>query len=268
MPIEVKHIELPNGVNLQYAEQGEKSGIPIIFIHGLSDSWRSFERVLPSLPESVQAYAVTLRGHGDSSRPKEGYRFRDFAADIKIFMELKSIEKAVIAAHSMGCLVAQSFAVEYPELVKGLILIGSPYRPSEKEELKAFGDFVMSSIEDPVPSEFVREFQESTLVKPVPDDFLELIIEESLKLPARVWKAVIESFMQDDLSRELNKINAPTLLIWGDKDSMFSRSDQGEQISVINNSKLIIYEGVGHGVHWEEPQRFVEDLSSFINKIA
>ncbi len=37
MPIEVKHIELPSGVNLQYAEQGEKSGIPIILIHGLSD---------------------------------------------------------------------------------------------------------------------------------------------------------------------------------------------------------------------------------------
>ncbi len=115
-----------------------------------------------------------------------------------------------------------------------------------------------------MPPEFVREFQESTLVKPVPDDFLETIIEESLKLPARVWKAVIESFMQDDLSGELNKINTPTLLIWGDNDGMFSRSDQDEQVAVINNSKLIIYEGVGHGVHWEEPQRFASDLLKFI----
>ena len=264
MSIKVEHIELPNEVTLQYAEQGEKSGIPIIFIHGLSDSWRSFERVLPGLPESVHVYTVTLRGHGDSSRPKEGYRFQDFATDIKSFMELKNIEKAVIVAHSMGCLVAQYFAIEYPELLKGLILIGSPYRPSEKQELKDFGEFVLSSIEDPVPSEFVREFQESTIVKPVPEDFLETVIEESLKLPARVWKAVINSFMQDDIYGELNKINTPTLLIWGDKDGMFSRSDQDEQLAVINNSKLLVYEGVGHGVHWEEPERFATDLLNFI----
>lgn len=268
MSIEVKFIELPGGVTLQYAEQGEKAGIPTIFIHGLSDSWRSFERILPNLPASIHVYAVTLRGHGDSSKPEAGYRFRDFATDIKSFMELKNIEKAVIVAHSMGCLVAQSISIEYPELVKGLILIGSPYRLSEKEELKAFGGFVLSSLKDPVPPEFVREFQESTLVKPVPEDFLAIIIEESLKLPARVWKAVIESFMQDDLSGELNKINTPTLLIWGDKDGMSSRSDQDEQLSVIDSSKLTIYEGVGHGVHWEEPERFAEDLSNFINNIA
>ena len=268
MSIEVKPIELPNGVTLQYVEQGEKSGIPIILIHGLSDSWRSFERVLPSLPESVHAYTVTLRGHGDSSRPEGGYRIRDFAMDIKSFMDLKNIENAVIAAHSMGCLVAQSTAIEYPERVKGLILIGSPYRPSEKDDLEAFGEFVLTTLEDPVPSEFVREFQESTIVKPVPEDFLENIIEESLKLPARVWKAVIESFMQDDLSGELKKINAPTLLVWGDKDGMFDRTDQEEQLAVIKNSQLLVYEGVGHGVHWEEPERFAEDLSNFINNIA
>lgn len=267
MSIEVKHLELPNGVVLQYAEQGEKAGIPIVFIHGLSDSWRSFERVLPSLPESVHAYTVTLRGHGDSSRPEAGYRFRDFAMDIKSFMELKNIRKAVIVAHSMGCLIAQCIAIQYPELLKGLILIGSPYRPSEKQELKAFGEFVISSIEDPVPPEFVREFQESTLVKPVPEDFLAAIIEESLKLPARVWKAVIESFMQEDLSGDLNKIKTPTLLVWGDKDGMFSRSDQDEQLAIINHSKLIIYENVGHGVHWEEPERFTSDLLKFIQDL-
>jgi non-heme chloroperoxidase len=264
MSIKVKQSELPHGVTLQYAEQGEKSGIPILFLHGLSDSWHSFERVLPNLPESFHAFALTLRGHGDSSRPEEGYRFRDFAADVEAFMDLKNIDSAVIVAHSMGCLVAQLFAVEYPERVKGLILIGSPYRPSEKQDLKEMGEFILSSLEDPVPSEFVREFQESTLVQPVPEDFLETIIEESLKLPARVWKAVVESFMQEDLSGELNKIKAPTLLVWGDKDGMFGKSDQDKQLAVIENSKLLIHEGAGHGVHWEEPEKFTSGLLNFI----
>jgi len=264
MSIEMKHSKLPNGVTLQYAEQGEKSDIPILFLHGLSDSWRSFERVLPNLPESVHSFSLTLRGHGDSSHPEDGYRFRDFAMDVEAFMDLHNIESAIIVAHSMGCLVAQLFAVENPERVKGLILIGSPYRPSEKQDLKEFGEFVLSSLEDPVPPEFVREFQESTLVQPVPKDFIETIIEESLKLPARVWKAVVESFMQDDISGELKKIKAPTLLVWGEKDGMFSRSDQDKQLAIIKNAKILVYEGAGHGVHWEEPERFTSDLLNFI----
>ncbi len=115
-----------------------------------------------------------------------------------------------------------------------------------------------------MPPEFVREFQESTLVQAMPEDFIETIIEESLKMSACVWKAVIESFMQDDISGELKKIKAPTLLVWGDKDGMFSKDDQDKQLTVIENAKLLVYEGAGHGVHWEEPERFTSDLLNYI----
>lgn len=63
----VKTIELPNRVKLQYVEQGDSSGVPVILLHGITDSWRSFEPVLPHLSASVRAFAVSQRGHGDSS---------------------------------------------------------------------------------------------------------------------------------------------------------------------------------------------------------
>ena len=65
----IKSIELPGRVRLPYVEQGDPSGVPMILLHGVTDCWRSFELVLPPLPASIRAFAVTQRGHGDAERP-------------------------------------------------------------------------------------------------------------------------------------------------------------------------------------------------------
>ena len=61
--------ELPDGLRLPYVERGDPAGIPVVFLHGITDSWRSFQLVLPHLPPSIRALALTQRGHGDASRP-------------------------------------------------------------------------------------------------------------------------------------------------------------------------------------------------------
>lgn len=78
---ETRSIELDTGVTLRYVEHGEPSGVVVIFLHGLSDSWLSFEPVLEHLPCWIRAFALSQRGHGDSDRPARGYAPREFAAD-------------------------------------------------------------------------------------------------------------------------------------------------------------------------------------------
>ena len=73
---------LSTGVTVSYVEQGDPSGVPMLMLHGYSDSLLTYEPLLPHLPDSVHAYAYTQRGHGDASRPMTGYRPRDFAADV------------------------------------------------------------------------------------------------------------------------------------------------------------------------------------------
>ena len=87
MRSEIQTAELATGVTLEYTEQGDPSGVPVLLLHGLSDSRRSFERVLPHLPASIRALAVTQRGHGDSGKPESGYTADDFAADAAAFMD-------------------------------------------------------------------------------------------------------------------------------------------------------------------------------------
>ena len=75
-----KKINVSTGTTLEYVEQGRDAGVPIIFLHGITDSWHSFELVLPFLPESIHAFAISLRGHGGSSKPTTGYLMKDFSA--------------------------------------------------------------------------------------------------------------------------------------------------------------------------------------------
>jgi pimeloyl-ACP methyl ester carboxylesterase len=235
----------------------------MLLLHGVTDSWHSFERVLPHLPQTVHAFALTQRGHGDADRPVTGYRTRDFAADVAAFADTLDLGPTVIVGHSMGSTNAMRFAIDYPELTLGLVLVGSFATYRRNPAVVEFWESVVSKLTDPIDPGFVRQFQESTLAQPVPQAFLDTIVQESLKVPARVWRAAFEGFLEDDFAGELNLIKAPTLILWGDRDGLCSRQDQEALLGAISQSRLVVYEGAGHGLHWEEPARFATDLVAF-----
>jgi len=109
----INSVELRNGVRLPYVEQGDPLGVPLLLVHAVGDSWRSFEPMLPHLPGSIHVFVPTLRGHGEASRLEMGYRSRDFAEDLAAFMEALHIGAAVIAGGSSGGLVVLRFAIDY-----------------------------------------------------------------------------------------------------------------------------------------------------------
>lgn len=268
MPLDIKTAELRDNIRLPYVEQGDESGVPVVMLHGVTDSWHSFELVLPHLPESIRAFAVTQRGHGDASRPDSGYRYTDLAADLLALMDVLHLESAVVVGHSMGSTVAQRFAIDYPERTKGLVLIGSFATLRGNLAVQELWDSTLSTLTDPVDPGIAREFQQSTLAHPVPPGFFETAVRESLKVPARVWKALFGGFLEDDFSMRLSEIKAPALIVWGDQDTFCLRSDQDKLMASIPNARLRVYSGTGHAVHWEQPARFAADLSEFVEGLG
>ena len=264
----IKSVELPGRTGLAYAEQGDALGVPVLFLHGATDSWRSFERVLPHLPESIRAIALTQRGHGDSDRPASGYRLHDFAADLAAFMDALGLEKAVIAGHSMGGSVAQRFALDYSDRTQALVLASSFPTMRGNPDVQQLWDSAISTIRDPVDRSFVTDFQVSTVAQPLPERFFETVVQESLKVPARVWKALFRGLLEEDFSGELDRIKVPTLIAWGDRDTFCPRSYQDRLAQAIANSKLVVYSETGHALHWEEPEHFADDLMEFMRGFA
>ena len=260
----MKSVELPNGVAIPYAEQGDTSGYPVVLLHAIADSWRSFESVLSDLPESIHAFALTQRGHGDASRPAKGYHSRDFAADLAAFMDALYLEAVVVVGGSSGGFVARRFAIDHPGRTLGLVFLGSPAILRDKPGVLEMWDSTISELKDPISPDLVREFAEGTLTRPVPQAFLETIVQENLKAPARVWRATFEGLLEDDSMKELDKIKAPTLIVWGDQDAILPRSDQETLAAAITGSRLLVYPGAGHAFYWEDPGRVASDLAVFI----
>ena len=158
-------------------------------------------------------------------------------------------------------------ALSYPRRVSQLVLIGSqtPANEAISGVLEA-----VRALEDPVPPEFVREFQVSTIYHPVPQKFLEQAISESLKLPARVWRDYMEGALLSidrDYVVQLRAINAPTLILWGERDALFPRAEQERLAAAIPHATLKVYPETGHAVHWERPEQVVHDLETFIQNM-
>lgn len=252
-----KNAELANGLRLSYAEQGANHGTPLVLLPGIADSWRIFEPLLAELTESVHVYALSQRGHGDSDWPATGYRTRDFVKDLLLFMDSLQIQKAIIVGASSGGFTARSFAASHPERTAGLVLLGSPAtltgRPNPFAELK-----------DPIDPGFVNSFAESVLSRPASAEALDSMITENLKVPAHVWVETSIGLLEETLPGELAKIQAPTLIVWGELDPIITKEDQLVLSEAIKRSKLIMHPGSGHMLYWEEPALIARDIVDFL----
>lgn len=201
-------MELPNRTRLEYVEQGDRNGTPVILLHGYTDSWRSYELLLPHLPRSLRVFAITQRGHGNSGRPAQGYEARDFAQDVAAFMDAVGLDQAVIVGHSMGATVAQRFALDYPERTRALLLEGAFVRPGNAGVRELWE--AVSAFRGSIDPAFVREFQQSTLAREVPSSFFDTVVNESVKVPVRVWQEALRPFLTQDFLGELRALRAPT----------------------------------------------------------
>ncbi|WP_106449101.1 alpha/beta fold hydrolase [Trichococcus alkaliphilus] len=257
MELIAKSAELANGLRLSYAEQGTDYGTPLILLPGIADSWCIFEPLLAQLSDSVHAYALSQRGHGDSDRPTTGYRTRDFVQNLLLFMDAMQIPKAVIVGASSGGFTARSFAAMHPERTAGLVLLGSPAtligRPNPFAVLK-----------DPLDPDFVKSFAESVLSRPTPAEALASMVAENLKAPARVWLETSNGLFEETFPGELAKIQTPTLIVWGDRDPIITNEDQLALAEAIKGSKLITHPGSGHMLYWEEPTLIARDIVDFL----
>jgi len=257
-------LKLKSGLTLNYVVQGDPKGPVVVLLHGVGDSWHSWELVLPHLPKTFRVYAVTLRGHGLTDHPPSGYTRADFAGDISQFMAQLDLRDVRLVGHSLGSFVAQEVAeTDKDGRVSRLVLVGSgPGGPRDPAVTSGLRE-LFAGLRDPIDETFARDFQAGTAFQSLPPVFLETMIGEVRRVPARVWNELAIHLADPAAAERLAVIKVPTLLLWGDQDGMLTRADQDGLLAGIRGSKLIVYPGTGHALHWEEPVRFARDLATF-----
>jgi non-heme chloroperoxidase len=256
---------LRDRLELPYVEQGDPDGVPVVLLHGWLDSLRCFRQLMAVLPGRIHAFAFDQRGHGDAAQPADGYRLRDFSDDVGAFMDAVGLDAAVLAGASSGGYVAQRFAVDDPGRTLGLALLGSPR--SLRGPRPRFAD-VLATLEDPIDAAFARELSAGMVAREVPEAVMATLCEENLKVPARVWRDAFEGLLAAEPPLDTGRISAPTLIVWGARDSLLPRPDQEAMAAEIPGARLAIYSDVGHLPVIEAPERVAADLTALCDAVA
>lgn len=239
-----------------------------MLLPGPTDSWRSYQPVLSAMPPSVRVVAVSLRGHGDSSKPATGYRIEDLAGDVVPLLDRLEIGRALVVGHSGSCLVARRVALDAPERVAGLVLEASPTTLRGHPRLRQFVASVVSNLTEPIDADFARSFVVDTSTEDLDEGLIEVLAEDLVKVPVRVWKEMFASLMAYDDTPHLALLQMPALLIWGDGDALVPRRMQDQLVGTLPRAKLLVYHGAGHTPRWEMPQRFARDLASCASRLT
>ena len=219
-----KSVALPDAERLAYVDMGRPDGTPVVLIHGYTDNARDWVPLIPYLSKSLRLIVVDIRGHGRSGKPECCYTRVDFAYDLKLLLDALHIERADIVGHSLGSIIAQTFAEVWPERTRQVVLIsssgghkaGSPPPPPKFDYAAA-----IRTLKEPIDPEspFMIEWWASPT--PVDADFLRRQRRDAAAIPLGVWLAVLDQALIDtDLQRTLPRLEAPTLLIWGEKDPL------------------------------------------------
>ncbi len=265
---------LSDGVTLAYVEEGPRNAPPVVLIHGYTDSARDWAPIAPLLTPRFRLIIVDLRGHGVSSKPDCCYTRFNFAYDVKLLLERLHISRADIIGHSLGSIVAQTFAELWPESTRRLVLISSTGRsfgiPESGTQAVAAGlpGWLASvqALQDPIDPDgaFMRDWWNISM-SVNPEFFSSRQRRDAAAIPARVWRAIADqSLIAVDLRSMLPRIQAPTLLIWGGQDSLMSQSGRDALQIGIARADVKIFAPLGHDLFWQDPRAVAAVLIGFL----
>lgn len=251
---------------VHYEVQGR--GDPVILLHGWLESWDHWRATMASLARTHRTYALDFWGFGDSGKQGVGYAVQDYVEMVDQFMERLGIWRAAVLGHSMGGTVSLSLALEHPDRVRRVAVVGSPV---QGEGLALFLRLAarrfLASVAYSVPGALplgVRLFSPllardwKTWYKMFERDFSRTTLES--------FHLSIASLYETDLSSRLDEIEMPTLGIYGEKDRIVDPG-QGEILARgVPNAQVRHFDRSGHFPMLDEPERFHGVLGQFLGR--
>ncbi len=267
-----KVVALPNGESMAYIDTGLGVGSAVVLIHGYTDSARDWVPLLPFLSKSHRLILVDIRGHGQSSKPECCYTRLDFAYDIKLLLDKLQVGKADLIGHSLGSIIAQTFAEYWPDRTGRVVLISSTGgRPPGNSNQAARFDFAaeIRKLKDPIDpdSPFMIAWWSSPT--PVDPEFIRRQRKDAAAIPLRVWLAVLDQGVPPhayaDLQGTLPRLKAPTLLIWGSLDPIMQAEERQSLRDALPGARVKIFDGLGHNPFWEDPRAVADVVNAFLD---
>jgi len=262
------------GVRVHYQEAGDENAPPMILIHGFISSNLVWNETFLSLARAgFRVIAPDLPGYGYSDKPSDGQYTIDAQAYAVVgLMDRLGIDQATIVGASYGGAVAATIALDYPERVTRLVLVGAVTndQPKKKLLLRLASVPLVGDIATPLflGSRWILRKRTEEVYRRLgyPVDERKLAARHHLLETANTHRAMIRTVRRwraDRIEREASLIRQPTLLVWGEEDTHIAVSNAFKLRDAIPNSRLIVFRRSGHLPPTECPEKFVEAVAEF-----
>lgn len=240
-----------DNVSLYYEVHGE--GEPLLLIMGLGYNSLSWHRTLPALAQHFKVIVFDNRGVGKSCKPEQIYSIEMMAEDAKAVLDAVSVESAHVYGISMGGMIAQRLAIAYPERVRSLVLgcttAGGPTHIQPSPEISALMVSRASLTGTPEENAWLAApiVYSQSFIDEHPE-FIQEDIEKRIEIvtPPSAYLSQLQACLAHDTTRELDKINIPTLVIHGDADALVPYENGKMLAERIKGATLHTISGAGH----------------------
>lgn len=245
-----------NGLETFYSVQGD--GAPVLLLHGWGVSSQSLAAVQEALAAAHRAVALDLPGFGWSERPAAVWGTAEYARHVAGFLDTQAIPRAAVLGHSFGGRVAIRLAAEHAARVSRLVLVASAgIRPARS----------------------ARYYVRVGLVKAARGLFglpgwgrlgPRLIARLTERVGSRDYRAagamrpILVRLVNEDLAPMLPIIQAPTLILWGDRDQEVPRVAMDRITQGIPGARMVVFPGAGHFPFQDAPAAFLQAVGAFL----
>jgi len=270
-----------DGSAVNYVDVGSaKDGAsPLVFVHGLSGSWQNWLENIPHFAATRRVIALDLPGFGSSAMPREKITINGYAAVVDALLDQLGVEQAAVVGNSMGGFVGAELAIEFATRVEKLVLVSAAGIASQ-EMHNDYALLALRKIDNVLRMATAWSASKADVFATRPGlrkQLLAVVAAHPSRLPAALaaeqlrgsgkpgFLDALEALGTYPLEDRLERIECPTLVLWGDKDKLVPVRDADRFVDAIGpNARKIVYADTGHVAMLERPARFNADVEAFL----
>jgi len=257
--------------DLWVEEQG--GGPALLLLQGLGNSGWPARRIAPWFSDRRRVIAFDNRGTGRSSKSPPPDSIAQLANDAAAVLDALGVEQAHVMGHSMGGYIAQTLALQRPELVRSLLLVGTGAGVPGHEPVPAATTVIWLANAHLPGTDYARATMYLSFAEgwtEAHSDLYEELIDERVQYPTppECWRAQYDAcvrFVKRGLPIE--RIDVPVLVIHGDADRVVPISNGQAIARRIPSAELVVLAGVGHYPYFEAPEAFAEAALGFLEQV-
>ncbi len=216
----------------------------MVLLHGLVGSLTWWSRNVEALGDHFRTYSVDLAGFG-GSRKSATFHLDEAVPILVEWMDSLNISQASIVGHSMGGLIAARLTADFPDRIRRLVLVDAAFLRFDAGFSKRTTGLLQAT-------------------RSTSPDFLPTFARDLFRAHPRSFFYATTELLRADWRSTLNSIAAPTLVIWGEKDTITTVKIGQEIVKSIPDAKLVILDGAGHNSMWDRAEQFNAEVLRFL----